>query len=98
MKASEREYPMAEVARKYERGRPMVEDEAALGVACRRLHDYYLDVSNRPFPHTVMSLVVHFGDEHLKNNGQMFTVEFGDIFDMFHFRELDASLMRCFTL
>ena len=89
---------MAEVASKYERGKPMVENEAALGVACRRLHDYYMDVSNRPFPHTVKSIMVYFGYEQFKNDGQMFTVQFDDIFDMLNFRELDASLMRCFAL
>ena len=89
---------MAEVARKYERRKPMVENERQLGVACKRLHDYYLDVSNRPFPNAVFSIVVHFGDENFKNKGEIFMVEFDDLFDMFHFRELDASLMRCFTL
>ena len=41
------EFPMAEVARKYEAGKPMVDNAAELGIACRKLHDYYLDVSNR---------------------------------------------------
>ena len=98
LKKSEKEYPMADVARQYERGKPMVDSPAQLGIACRRLHKYYLDVSNRPFPNNVMSLVVHFAEEHFKHGAAMFTVEFQDLFDMFHFRELDASILRCFTL
>ena len=49
MKKSDIEFPMAEVARKYEAGKPMVDNAAELGIACRKLHDYYLDVSNRTF-------------------------------------------------
>ena len=92
------EFPMAEVARKYEAGKPMVDNAAELGIACRKLHDYYLDVSNRTFPHNVVSLVVHLTEEHFKNDARIFTVQFDDLFDMFHFRELDASILRCFTL
>ena len=89
---------MADVARKYEPEKPMVDNPAQLGIACWRLHDYYLDVPNRTFPHNVLSLVVHFVEEHFKHDGEMFTVEFDDLFDMFHFRQLDATILRCFTL
>ena len=89
---------MAEVARKYEAGKPMVYNTAELGIACRKLHDYYLDVSNRTFPHNVVSLVVHLMEEHFKNDARICTVQFDDLFDMFHFRELDASILRCFML
>ena len=76
----------------------MVDNPAALGIACRKLHDYYMDVSNRTLPHNVVSLIVHFMEEHFKNDARIFTVQFDDLFDMFHFRELDASILRCFTL
>ena len=92
------EFPMAEVARKYQAGKPMVDNAVELGIACRKLHDYYLDVSNRTFPHNVVSLVVHLTEEHFKNDARICTVQFDDLFDMFHFRELDASILRCFTL
>ncbi len=98
MKRSDIEFPKAEVARKYEPGKPMVDNPKQLGIACHRLHEYYMDVSNRTFPHNVVSLVVHFAEEHFKHDSQMFTVEFEDLFDMFHFRQLDASILRCFTL
>jgi len=98
MKRSDIEFPKVEVARKYEQGKPMVNYPVQLGIACQRLHEYYMDVSNRTFPHNVVSLVVHFAEEHFKHDSEMFTVQFDDLFDMFHFRQLDASILRCFTL
>ena len=98
MKKSDIEFPKAEVARKYEAGKPMVDNPATLGIACWKLHDYYMDVSNRTFPHNVVSLVVHLTEEHFKNDARICTVQFDDLFDMFHFSELDASILRCFTL
>ena len=98
MKKSDIEFPMAEVARKYEAGKPMVDNPVALGIACWKLHDYYMDISNRTFPHNIISLVVHLTEEHFKNDARICTVQFDDLFDMFHFRELDASILRCFTL
>ena len=89
---------MADVARKFERGKPMVDDPLKLGVACKKLHEHYLDVSNRPFPNNVISFMVHFDDDHFKHGPGMFMVEFEDIFDMFHFRQLDASILRCYVL
>ena len=68
MKRSDIEFSKAEVARKYEVGKPMVDNPAALGIACWKLHDYYMDVSNRAFPHDIVSLVVHFAEEHFKND------------------------------
>ena len=76
MKGSKIEFPNAEVARKYEPGKPMVDNPKQLGIACHQLHEYYMDVSNRTFPHNVVSLVVHFAEEHFKHDGQMFMVEF----------------------
>ena len=73
------------MARKYELGKPMVDNPKQLGIACHRLHEYYMDVSNRTFSHNVVNLVVHFAEEHFKHDGQIFTVEFDDLFNMFHF-------------
>src|SRR6266540_5924316 len=82
MKKSDIEFPMADVARKYEAGKPMVDNPVALSIACRKLHDYYLDISNRTFPHNVISLVVHLTEEHFKNDARICTVQFDDLFDM----------------
>src|SRR5438105_12520699 len=98
MKKSDIEFPKLEVAHKYEAGKLMVDNPAALGIACRKLHDYYMDVSNRTLPHNVVSLIVHFTEEHLKNDVRLCNMQFNDLFDMFHFHELDASILRCFTL
>ena len=92
--------PFMEVARRFVLGEPMLsrEDLSSIGVICQRLHAHYMERSNAPGIQRENGIVVQFQADHFKYNLSFFTIDYEDLFDLFNLRELDASLMSCWTL
>ena len=76
----------------------MLDETFGLGLVCKQFHDYYLDMSNRPFPKTQSGMIAYYLDEHLKSGYRFILLDFEDIFDLLHFQELDAGIVRCYVL
>jgi hypothetical protein len=93
-------FPISDLARKYTLGDPLLEQTelASAGLFCSRLHDHYMTVSNREGAEREVSIPVFFKPEHFLQEAGDCMVGFEDMFLLFNLRELDTSLLRCFTL
>ena len=95
--------PFLSLARKFVQDEPLVETverHPTLGMACARLHTWYMEQASKTDEQRCSGVTVKFKKDHLKHDRQdcVFTVTFDDLFLLFNLDSLDASLMRCWTL
>ena len=95
--------PFLPLARKFMLGEPLVktvEPDCTLGMACTRMHLWYVEQANKTDEQRCSGVDVKFKKDHLNHDRQdcVFTVTFEDLFFLFNLIALDVSLMRCWTL
>jgi hypothetical protein len=89
------ELPKAVVARQYVAGEPLVseEDYMKLPTNMRNLHDWYMQASKGE----QIYLVADVGKEYYFRE-ESIHIEFTELFQLFHLRALDKSLISCYCL
>ena len=94
--------PFLPLAQKFVLGKPLVErlDTTTIGLACTRLHTWYMEQANKTDEQRRSGVTVKFKKDHFNHEAQdcVFTVTFDDMFCLFNLDTLDVSLLRCWTL
>jgi hypothetical protein len=101
-KSVEKDYESAPLATQYVQGEPWVSREELQGLvgASGQLHSHYLQECTKPVPSRSTSIGVqckleHFNHVHL--DGQFF-INFVDLWEMYNYRQLESSIIKCYTL
>ena len=68
-----------------------------LGMICNRLHAWYMEKSNMK-PNRQSAFTLKYKETHFLHDSGYIVVTFEDLFLLFNLDELDASLLRCWTL
>jgi hypothetical protein len=101
-KSVEKDYESAPLATQYVQGEAWVSGEELQGLvgASRQLHSHYLQECAKPEASRTTSIglcskLEHFNHEHL--DGQFF-INFVDLWEMYNYRQLESSIIKCYTL
>ena len=89
-------YPMAEIAYKYEYGKPLLRPDQLphLQTQMRRLHEWYMQSCRE----SQIWLIAAVRDEHYFRGDDEIHIEFEELFQLFKQDALDKSLISCYCL
>ena len=81
-------------------GKPLIPDTllVSLGMSATCLHAWYMGKTNETRTQCPTGFTVKYTARHFLYEPDFFVVGFDDLFDLFNFDALDASLLRCWTL
>jgi hypothetical protein len=90
------QFPMAELAYKYQHGKPLVRPEELprLSTMMRRLHDWYLKASEEGTNY----IIAYIKDEHYFNGDEEIFIEFEELFQLYNQDALDKTIVSCYCL
>lgn len=90
------EFPMVDLAFRYEHGKPLVrlEELPHLPTQMWRLHDWYLKASKEGSN----MIFVGIKDEHFFNGVEEMYVEFDELFQLYNQDALDKTIISCYCL
>ena len=90
------EVPKADLAYRYEHGKPLVRPEQVphLQTQMRRLHEWYMHASKEG---NIM-LMVAVRDEHYIRGPDEINIDFEELFQLYNQDALDKSLVSCYRL
>lgn len=88
--------PMAELAYRYEYGKPLVRPEQVphLQTQMRRLHEWYMQASKEG---NIMLIVAVREEHYFRGNDEMH-IDFEELFQLFNQDAIDKSLVSCYCL
>ena len=77
-------------------GKPLVKDESpALTTMMQRFHEWYMETCSKSGKD---ALTMRIKEEHDLIGMDLFSVEFGEFFQLYNQKALDKSLVTCFCL
>ena len=90
------QFEMAEVAFRYEHGKPLVRPEQLphLSTMMRRLHDWFLKASK----HGSNFIIAGITDEHYFNGDEEIYIEFEELFQLYNQDAIDKAIVSCYCL
>jgi hypothetical protein len=90
------QFEMAELAFKFEHGKPLVRPEELphLPTMMRRLHDWYLEASKQGSNYIIAGIK----DEHYFNGDEEIYIEFEELFQLYNQDAIDKSIVSCYCL
>ena len=90
------QFEMAEVAYRYEHGKPLVKPEQLprLSTMMRTLHNWYLKACKEGTD----SILVGIKDEHYFNGVEALYIEFEELFQLYNQAALDKAIISCYCL
>jgi len=96
MTVAQVDFPMAELAYRYQYGKPLVRPEQVphLQTQMRRLHEWYMQASKEGNN----MLMAAIREEHYFRGNDELHIEFEELFQLFNQDALDKSLVSCYCL
>jgi hypothetical protein len=90
------EFPMAELAYRYQHGKPLVKPEEVrlLPTQMRKLHEWYMEASKEGTNYIIAGVK----DEHYFNGDEEIYVEFDELFQFYNQDAVDKSIVSCYCL
>jgi hypothetical protein len=90
------QFEMAELAFKFEHGKPLVRPEELphLPTMMQRLHDWYLEASKQGSNYIIAGIK----DEHYFNGDEEIYIDFEELFQLYNQDAIDKSIVSCYCL